>query len=118
MRVCEVCGSPHAERHHIVFRSQGGLDFELNFKDLCAVDHKGKKSPHMDRRIDLKYKRELQEKLFNIFVDVEYSIPEISEVIGCKQKDVERRFKEAMPNLRGCYDRETVVRVLMGGRLY
>ena len=118
MGVYEVCGSPNAERHHIVFRSQGGLDFELNFKDLCAVDHKGDGSPHKDRRTDLKYKRELQEKLFNIFVDVEYSITEISEAIGCKKKDVERRFKTAWPNIRGNYDRETVVRVLMGGRLY
>lgn len=118
MGVCEVCGSPYIERHHIVFRSQGGLDFELNLKDLCVEDHKGNKSPHKDRRTDLKYKRELQEKLFNIFTEGEYSIPEISEAIGCKQKDVERRFKTVLLNHSGYYDSETVVRVLMGGRLY
>ena len=36
MEICEVkgCNQP-GQRHHIVFRSQGGLDFKLNYKYLC-----------------------------------------------------------------------------------
>lgn len=118
MRVCEVCGSPHVERHHIVYRSQGGLDFELNYKDLCAEHHKGNYSPHMNRYVDLTYKRQLQEQLFSIFELPVYSVEEISKILGCKEKDLERRFKTAHINYNGYYDSETVVRVLMGGRLY
>lgn len=116
--VCEVCGRYYTEKHHIVFRKQGGLDYDLNFKDLCAEHHRGNKSPHKDRKIDLCYKRELQEKLFNIFVDYDYSIEEVSTLIGCKEKDLNKIFKIAQPNPSGRYESETVVRVLMGGKLY
>lgn len=120
IRVCEVCGRPHPERHHIVFRSQGGLDFELNYKDLCAEHHKGNYSPHGNRYVDLTYKRQLQERLFSIFTESYYSIDEISKMLGCKMKDLERRFKTAQPDPKTLchYPSETVVRVLMGGRLY
>ena len=117
-RVCEVCGRPYPEKHHIVFRKQGGLDFELNFKYLCVDHHRGKDSPHMNRRIDLQYKYQMQKRLFSIFVGYDYSIQEISMALNCKQEDIERRFKAAQPNPRGYYESETVVRVLMGGKLY
>lgn len=117
-RVCEECGRPYPEKHHIVFRKQGGLDFELNFKDLCPDHHRGNKSPHKDRAVDLRYKKQMQESLFNIFVDHEYSIPEISMLLDCKAKDLEKRFKAAPKTPRGYYESETVVRVLMGGKLY
>lgn len=118
MKVCEVCGRPYPEKHHIVFRSQGGLDFDLNYKDLCAEHHKGKKSPHQDREVDLCYKRQMQEKLFSIFTGYDYSLSEISMLTGCKPNDLKRRFKAVQPNPRGYYESETVVRTLMGGRLY
>ncbi len=31
---CEICGD-YADVHHIVHRSEGGLDFKLNYKYLC-----------------------------------------------------------------------------------
>ena len=118
MKVCEVCGSYNVEKHHIVFRSQGGLDYEMNFKYLCPDHHKGNRSPHKNRYVDLTYKRELQERLFSIFVGYDYSISEISMALGCNPKELERRFKAAPANPRGYYESETVVRVLMGGKLY
>jgi hypothetical protein len=118
MKVCEVCGRSHPEKHHIVFRSQGGLDYDLNFKYLCAEHHKGNYSPHKNRYVDLTYKGQLQEKLFAIFSDYDYSIAEVSELIGYNGQDIYKLFKIAQPNSRGRYDSETVVRVLMGGKLY
>lgn len=29
------------EKHNIVFKSQGGIDFELNYKYLYSEDHRG-----------------------------------------------------------------------------
>ena len=114
MKCCEICGSPYVERHHIVFRSQGGLDFELNYKYLCPEHHKG------NNRIDLIYKWQLQNRLFELFTESYYSIDEISKLLGCKITDLERRFKTLQPDPKTLchYPREKVVRVLMGGRLY
>ena len=50
MKICEVkgCNQP-GQRHHIVFRSQGGLDFKLNYKYLCPEHHTGNESPQKER---------------------------------------------------------------------
>ena len=50
MQSCEVpgCNLP-GQRHHIVFRSQGGLDIPMNFKYLCPEHHTGKNNPHGSR---------------------------------------------------------------------
>lgn len=45
------------EKHHIVFRGQGGLDLEYNLIELDADFHKGKDGPHLNRQTDLKLKR-------------------------------------------------------------
>ena len=93
MEICEVKGCNHpGQRHHIVFRSQGGLDFKLNYKYLCPEHHTGNESPHKKKEIDLKYKREMQMELLALFFKV--------------------------PNAAGLYKREDIVRALMGDRTY
>ena len=44
----------------VIFKSQGGLDFELNYKRLTPEQHRGDLGPHKCRKTDLRYKRELQ----------------------------------------------------------
>lgn len=119
MRQCEVEGCRCvAQRHHIVFRSQGGLDIELNYKDLCAAHHNmSRRSPHQNREIDLKYKRELQDTYFTVFTEESYIISEIAELIGCDKNRLAKRFK-AVPQRAGKYKREDIIRALMGGKLY
>lgn len=109
------------EKHHIVFRSQGGLDLEYNLIELDADFHKGKDGPHLNRQTDLKLKRKLQEKYFSLFSKEKYALEEIliiAKPMNNKSKDkLEKRLlKEA--NYLGEYERERIVRVLMGGRLY
>ena len=64
---CEICGKEPAERHHIVFKSQGGLDIDVNFIYLCPEHHRGPEGPHMCKKTDLMYKQIEQEKLFKMF---------------------------------------------------
>ena len=45
---CEICGD-YADVHHIVHRSEGGLDFKLNYKYLCKKHHRSKLGPHRDK---------------------------------------------------------------------
>jgi hypothetical protein len=116
MGECEVCGRP-AERHHIVFKSQGGLDFELNFKDLCFEHHKGNKSPHCCRKIDLKYKVELERKLEKLLDKEFYTEDEIRQLLGLKKKQADKIFRRFRIYPEG-YSRDEILRRLMGGRLY
>ena len=119
MQICEVEGCKCiGQRHHIVFRSQGGLDIDLNYKYLCSEHHNmGNRSPHMSREIDVGYKIELQRKFYKLFHEARYTIGEIAELLGCQQKTLEKRFK-AVPNHAGMYEKEDVIRALMGGKLY
>ncbi len=118
MQPCEVpgCKLP-GQKHHIVFRSQGGLDIPMNFKYLCPEHHTGKESPHGSRKIDLQYKTEEQDKLFNLFTEEQYTTKQIAELLGHDKRRLEKRFKK-VPSRAGYYDKEDIIRALMGGRLY
>lgn len=118
MAPCEVpgCKLP-GQKHHIVFRSQGGLDIPMNFKYLCPEHHTGKESPHRNRTIDLQYKKEEQDELFKLFTEESYTIKQIADLIGYDKKRLEKRFMK-VPSCAGSYAREDIIRALMGGRLY
>ncbi len=104
-------------KHHIVFRSQGGLDFELNYKYLTLEEHEGNNGPHLNRKIDLIYKKEMQDRLCRVFKNTEYSNKEIASVLGKSTKYIEKHFKR-VPSAAGLYQREDIIRKLMGGKLY
>lgn len=118
MKLCEVIGCMQmGQKHHIVFRSQGGLDIDVNFKYLCPEHHTGKESPHQDREIDLEFKREMQEKLYWLFREEEYTVDEIVRILGRDGNKIKRKFKK-IRNRGGEYGRDEIVRAIMGGRIY
>ena len=118
MRICEAEGCfLRAQKHHIVFRSQGGFDIPINFKYLCPEHHTGKNSPHGNKRIDIAYKREMQEKLFRLFSAEGYTLAEIVNTLKHDKRNVEKRIKK-VANIAGVYKREDIVRAVMGGKLY
>lgn len=104
------------ERHHIVYKSQQGLDFELNYKRLTPEQHRGPNGPHMNRETDLKYKREMQKKLFEILKDEYYTIKEIRKILGIRpgQARVFRKLPQHPEGMR----KQDIIRRLMGGRFY
>lgn len=104
-------------KHHVVFRSQGGLDFELNYKYLSLEAHEGSAGPHLNRKVDLIYKKELQDKLENVFTEEIYTIEEIAKLLGRTKKYFEKHFKRVAQEA-GAYRREDIIRKLMGGKLY
>lgn len=118
MQPCEYpgCRNP-GQRHHIVFRSQGGLDIELNYKYLCAEHHTGDKGPHKCRAYDLELKKSVQNKLDYIFDNEYYTLSQIANLIGANKKSIEKRFK-TVPNRAGKYNREDIIRKIMGDRIY
>lgn len=105
------------EKHHIVFKSQGGLDFELNYKYLSSEDHRGNDGPHLNKKTDLKYKRELEAtlrmKLFNDY----YTLEELIEILGLNSRQANKAFKKVNQHEKGM-KREDIIFRLMGNRFY
>ena len=67
---CEICGDK-ADIHHIIHRSEGGFDIEINYKYLCALHHRGKNGPHQNQFVDLQYKIDMQ--IINKKNNIEFS---------------------------------------------
>ena len=78
---CEICGD-YADVHHIVHRSEGGLDFKLNYKYLCKKHHRSKIGPHRDKVVDLNYKLEMQNNLRELFIKSFYTGNDIKIMLG------------------------------------
>lgn len=104
-------------KHHIVFRSQGGLDFDLNLIELTLEEHEGDNGPHKNRERDLQLKKNLQRELSDIFWKESYSIEEVAKELGRSVKYFEKNFKR-VPTAAGEYKRDDIIRKLMGGKLY
>lgn len=104
------------ERHHRIFKSQGGLDFELNYIYLTSEQHRGDKGPHKCRETDLRYKRELQETLEGLLMKDYYSFKELVKLLNLRQAQAHKAFKSII-QVKGI-SREDAIKRLMGGRLY
>ena len=118
MDSCRECGYTQVEEHHIVFRSQNRqmINIKINKIKLCNRCHTGDKGPHKCKKTDLEYKRELQDKLFNLFGEYT-TADEIKEKLETTPSNVNKITKTLIRHKEG-YLREDLIRSLMGGRLY
>lgn len=116
MLKCEICGKP-ADKHHIVYRSQGGIEFPLNFRYLCSEHHRGNSGPHKNRRLDLEYKFDMQRKLEDILIKEFYSIEELVPLLNINKGMLKRLFKEYKMYDRGFRKADIIFR-LMGRKKY
>lgn len=113
---CEICGR-EADIHHIVHRCEGGLDFPLNFKYLCAEHHRGKHGPHKDNKVDIEYKLELQENLEKLLNKDFYSLNELAEVLDLNKNKAKKLLKNLRLHKEG-YDKSEIIYRLMGKERY
>jgi hypothetical protein len=118
MKYCEICGRI-AEEHHVVFRSQAKymVNVEINKRHLCSEHHRGNNSPHMNRKIDLKYKLELQKQLFEIFSKPFYNEKEIQDALEISEGETKAIVKTLKRYKEG-YERTDLVIKCMGEKLY
>lgn len=121
---CLICNNPYSETHHIVFRKQqpAMINCPFNKKRLCALCHKGNSGPHLNRDIDLKYKKQLQGKLKELFSSKNcYTEDEIKEILKIPKNDAYKLVKPLVTiieNDTAGYGAEDIIRQAMGGRLY
>lgn len=118
-KLCEECGKPYSELHHVIFKSQAKyLEYvPLNFKYLCHEHHRGNKSPHRCKKIDLQYKRELQAKINKMLDKDYYSLKELQSILNISKKEAERVVNKTALYKEG-YKREDIIKRLLGGRSY
>lgn len=117
---CEVCGSPYAEKHHIIFRSQAKYleNVPINFKYLCPEHHRGNYSPHMCRKMDKQYKQDYQEKIIKLISYNEfYTEEQIKHKLDISNNDVKRIVKKLNRRKEGYWGNELIIR-LLGYKLY
>lgn len=105
------------EKHHIIFKSQGGLDFELNYKYLTSEQHRGDYGPHKCREVDLRYKRELERELLGVLTDEYYTVEELVEILVLKERQAYKAFRKVRNKGNGMR-KEDVIKRLLGGRYY
>lgn len=116
---CEVCGRGGAERHHCVFRSQSKVmtNMRINFAYLCSEHHRGNNGPHKNRKTDLYYKVKVQEKLYKTLCKGYYTSDGLRKALKLSPSEVKMLTKTLTLHKKG-YEREAVIRELMGGRTY
>jgi len=105
------------ERHHIVFRSQGGLNFPLNFIDLTTEEHKGNNGPHLNREMDLYLKKSMQAQIQNKLSQAYYTTEQLIKELELRPTEAHKMTKHLTLHKEG-YATEDVIRRLMGGKLY
>lgn len=123
-KYCIVCGNPFIEEHHIVFRKQQSamINCPHNIIGLCYNHHRGDKSPHMDRKIDVKYKKELQDRLIGMFnFKKVFTEEEIRKILLIPKKDAYSLVKSIRISIKDNivgYNKEDIIRAAMGGKIY
>ncbi|KHD35647.1 hypothetical protein NL50_12915 [Clostridium acetobutylicum] len=113
---CVVCGKD-GERHHIVYKSQGGLDFPLNYVYLCDEHHRGINGPHKDRKVDLQYKLKMQKSLESILTNEYYKIKDLIKLLQINQRQAKIMTRNFKLYKEG-YRKRDIIKRIMGGTFY
>lgn len=116
MSHCEICGTS-ADIHHIIHKHEGGYDFDLNYKYLCPLHHRGKLGPHHCQNTDLQYKLQLQRDLYNILPNIYYTPKELLDILKIRSCSLRRLLKDLNLHKEG-YLNADIIKTLMGGKLY
>ena len=111
-----------AENHHIIFRSHGGGDYDLNLIRLPMAFHTGPNGPNKYRDTDLVLKLKLQEELFGLLSEEYYNTADVIRILSPHNKKSRTALQKQIQKQNICtskgYKREDIIRTLMGGKLY
>lgn len=117
---CQVCQSAYGiEKHHVVFRSQAPYMTKIkqNLIYLCGEHHRGNNSPHKNRKIDLKYKKALQDKYYEMLPKSYYTVEQLAEVLECSIQQAMHICKVIKLEKEG-YAKDQIIFRMMGEKFY
>ncbi|MCY6372554.1 HNH endonuclease [Clostridium ganghwense] len=116
MKNCVLCGKL-GEKHHIVYKSQGGLDIPLNYIYLCFEHHRGINGPHKNRYVDKEYKLNLQEELIRLLKKDYYDIEELKKILNINPYQA-KIVQINLNKYKLGYKKIEVIKRIMGGKIY
>ncbi|PKK39340.1 hypothetical protein ABB02_01573 [Clostridiaceae bacterium JG1575] len=116
MTQCIVCGKA-GDKHHVIHKAEGGLDTPLNIIYLCPEHHRGPLGPHRNEEVDQGYKKEMQQRLEQLFSKKYYSALEIRGLSQLSHSMMKKFIKSTHRYKEG-YQREDIIFFLMGGNCY
>ncbi|MGY0372035.1 HNH endonuclease [Clostridium sp. JNZ J1-5] len=116
MNRCIICGEP-GERHHIVYKNQGGFDIPINYIYLCHYHHREENGPHKNRKIDLYYKMNMQNQIMNTLNKNYYNIEEIAKIFSFNPVQAKVLAGQVNKYKLG-YKKLDIVKRIMGGKIY
>lgn len=93
------------------------MDFPLNFKYLCPEHHRGEYGPHKNRKLDLKYKLEMQHKLEKLLYKKFYTLDELITLLQINKGMLKKLLKDCKLYKEG-YKSFDVIYRLMGRKIY
>jgi len=119
---CEVCGTSYnVELHHIMFRSEVKAleNCKLNYSYLCPEHHRGTYGPHgskgayLNRKLKIRFQNELERSWLKEYLSKDdiNNVLKISEIALC-------RLLKTIKVTKLGYERESVIRACLGGKLY
>lgn len=113
---CRMCGSPYEiHRHHKVNKGMGGgkgYDFPGNLVELCWLCHK---IPHQNRKVDLQFKREVRDFLWDTLTETHYMPEDLVKILKLPRVQAYRVIKMLRPDDKG-YRKEDIIFRLLGDR--
>ncbi|WP_297630853.1 HNH endonuclease signature motif containing protein [uncultured Clostridium sp.] len=116
MYFCQICNKP-ADIHHIVHRSEGGFDIEINYMYLCQKHHRGKLGPHQNLTKDIEYKIELQKSLYNLLTKKFYSSRDLGIILNAPKNTIKRITKHLKLYKEG-FKTDHIIFSIMGNAYY
>ena len=113
---CEICGAT-ADIHHIVHKQEGGYDIKINYKYLCNYHHRGKTGPHNCIETDIRYKLDMQDKIYKLLPKEYYTAKELYSLLVMTNSSLKRLLRRLKLYKEG-YSKKEIIKILMGGKLY
>jgi len=91
---------------------------KTNLIPLCVECHRGNTGAHLNKKTDLRLKKNLQFHLEVIFIAKEYfDKEEIKEILECNENEVMAILKKLYVHVEG-YRKDDLIIRLLGGRKY
>jgi len=103
----------------LYFRSQSKLliHAKVNKIYLCPKHHRGDNGPHHNKITDDRYKRQVQEKLLELFENDYYKQADIKELLDVSIGETQRITKHLTVHKQG-YKNKEIVFHLLGDRWF
>lgn len=115
MNRCRVCGNP-GEKHHIIHKDEGGLEYPLNLIYLCEMHHRGPHGPHRDEKVDRAYKLSLQTSLKNRLAKSYYQEDKLRSLLKLS-RSLTRTLVRTLKIHKEGYRNDEIIDFLMSGNL-